>query len=147
MFFIILGYLLNSAVATILPKPTHANETRWKSFKVVLLKMPFKSYSQLPTIHLKLLFLFFGLFLFFNLNFLSGTIRTEKLSVATEEIVDSTFKLVSTLKTIVISGLTSNLIKKSPKASFLKKLSKKNFLVDEGGSNILDRMKENGTPV
>lgn len=59
--------------------------------------------------------------------FICGTIKTENLIVPTDEIVDSSAKLLSTTKTLLINGGELNLITMAPERSFLKKLSVKNI--------------------
>lgn len=127
--YIILGFLLITAVSTVLPKLTHANgSSRLKSLKLILFRAPFMDHNQMPRIHLRLVLLRFNLFLFFNLNFLSSTIKTEKVAVPTFEIVDSDSKLVSSSKTLIIYWKELDLIRKAPKGSFLSKLSSKKIL-------------------
>ena len=142
--FVILGYLLVAAAAALLSKLTRTSEvSRWKSLRLVLFRVPFIDHSRLPRLHLKLMLLFFGLFLFFNLNFLAGTISTEKCTVPTDEIVDSVSKLIRTSKTLAFNDGESELVRTAPAGSFLAKLSgKKNLVLNS--SNDLIRMKTNG---
>ena len=123
---IVLGYALVVAVTTILSKLMHENaDTRLKRLKRAPFGAVFLDSNRLPSAHQKLIYLFFGLFLFFNLNFLSGTIKTEKISIDTEQIVDSAAKLLDTSRTLVLDYTSSNRVKTAPDGSFLKRLSGK----------------------
>lgn len=84
--------------------------------------------NKLPRVHLKLLFLLFNLFLFFNLNFLRNVITTEKVAVSTDDLVDSKSKLIHTSKTLVIDFREILFFKKEPERSLLKTISAKKFL-------------------
>ena len=98
---------------------------------------------RLPRLHLKLMFLFFSLFLFLNLNFLSSTIQTERISVDTSSIVDSTSKLIATRSILAFSEDSYDLVRSAPEGSFLKGLNRKDVLVIYGVSDII-RMKTSG---
>lgn len=143
--FIILGFLLIAVLVTILPKLTHANgSSRLNSLKTILLHTLFVDHNQLPRLHLRMLFLFFNLYIFLNLNFLSSSIKTEKVTVPTEEIVDSISKLIKTPKTLSVDALTLNLkIRTAPEGSFFKQLSKKH-IITANGLNNLKQMKARG---
>ena len=143
---IVLGYVLLAAATTILPKLTHANRiTRLKSLKLILFRVPFADQSKLPRVHLRLMLLFFSLFLFVNLNLLAGTIKTDKVTVDTDAIVHSASKLLSTPKTLVLHVLELNSMRLAPEGSFLKRLftSKKQLLVVDSFNDLI-RMKANG---
>ena len=120
---------------------TSKAHSRLKSLKLLLFRAPFVERNQLPRVHLRLVFLFFSLFLFFNLNFLGGNIKTEKVTVQTDEIFDSAAKLVATPKTLVTDYEGLKMLKDAPEGSFLKRLSTKEFL--EIDLNHFDRMKAN----
>ena len=83
--------------------------------------------DRLTSLHLRLVLLAFNWFLFFCVIFICGTIKTENVVVPTDEIVDSSSKLLSTTKTLLINGGESNYITMAPERSFLKKLSGKKF--------------------
>lgn len=85
-------------------------------------------HNRLSRDHLKLLLLFYNLFLFFNLNFLGSSITTEKVSIQTDEIVDSASKLIGSTKTLSFNDGELDLIKTAPEGSFLKRLSGKEYL-------------------
>lgn len=135
--FIILGFFLITACTTIWPKRTPV-DSRLKRLKLAL----FMDHEKLRRAHLKLIFFFFTLFLFLNFNFLSGTIKTESVTVHTEEIVDSTAKLVAASKTLVFVR-NYGLVEEAPEGSFLKQLSKKKFLELQSLKDLV-RIEKNG---
>lgn len=85
-------------------------------------------YDKLPCAHLRLVFVFFGLFLFLNLNLLSGTIKTESVTVPVDEVVDSASKLLETSKTLAFKDLFER-GENAPDGSFLKQIFKKKSLL------------------
>lgn len=125
-------------------KLVHQNgDVRPKILKLVLFQAVFVDHNRLPRIHLKLLFLFFSFFLVFNFNFLRGTIKTEKCTVQTDEIVDSAAKLVDTPKMLVVSLAGSGRLRSAPERSFLNRLSRRKFEV-LNTLNELEQMKARG---
>ena len=127
---IVLSYLLMALVITISPKLVHANcRSHVKSLKLILFKAPFMDHNRFPRVHLRLMFLFFSLFLFFNLNFLSGNIKTEKVTIPTDQIVDSASKLIGTTKTLAMKSSEISFFKEAPENSFLNRLTRKNTFV------------------
>ena len=142
--FIVLGFLLIAAMATALPRLTHANcNSRLKSLKLILFRVLFMDSNRLPRAHLRRLFLFFNLFLFFCFSVLLGAIGTDKLVVSTDEIVDSPNKLLATSKTLVISDKELDLIRMAPEGSFLRRLGGKSILILEKAEN-LNQIKNQG---
>lgn len=125
-------------VSTALPKLGHASSSL-KSLALVL----FVDHSRSPHAHLRLVFSFFSLFLFFNRNFLGAAIKTDKVTLRTDQIVDSTSKLIDTSKTLFIFKRESSLLLNAPKGSFLHRLGKKQIEVLSGLS-ILKRMQTVG---
>ena len=75
------GYLLN--VAAILWLPTHRNYTPLRRLKLIPLRMFFLNPKRLLAFSAKLalVFLSFRCFAFFNLNFLSSSIKTDKVII------------------------------------------------------------------
>ena len=141
--FIILGYMLVAVLATILPKLTHGNgSSRLKSLKTILFHTLFIDHNQLPRLALRLLFLCFALYLFLILNFLSSSIKTEKVVIPTDEIVDSMTKLIKTPKTLAFIDDSLNLFKDAPDGSLLNQLSKKDMIIVYS-LNDLSQMKSN----
>lgn len=140
---VVLGYLLVVAITTALPVLVHANCSHLKSLKLVLVRALFMDTQELPSASLRLVFLFFGLFLFFNLNFLSGTVKTDKVTIETDDIIDSSDKLAGTTKTLATGWLGAALMKTAPEGSFLKKLSKKKILLVDGVVE-LEKVKSRG---
>lgn len=141
--YVLLGYLLLAITTAILPQLTHANHSScWKSLKLVLLKVPFMDHSQLPRVHLRIMLFFFSIFLFFQLNFLSNTIKTEKVTIPTDDLIDSPAKLLATTKTLTINQGGLKWLKQAPEGSFLRKLLcvKKIAEID---AKDLDKMRKN----
>ena len=138
--FIIFGFLAIAAISTLLPKLTHVKHFRSKSLKLVLFRALFMDPNRLPRGHLKLMLLFFNVFLFLNLNFLRGTIQTEKVTVSTDEIVTSASTLMATLKTLTVGSRAW--LNSSPAGSFLSRLSKKQIL-EVDNLNDLRKMVDN----
>ena len=72
-----------------------------------------------------LLFVSLNLFLFFNLNFLNATIKTESVVVNTNEIIDSTNDKLKSNKIFALHYNDEFLLTKAPKCSFFQKLYSK----------------------
>lgn len=143
MIFVILAYLLLAITVAVLPKLVHENcNSRWKSLKLILTRAILKNQDHLTSVHLKLMFLFFNFFIFLILNFLAGSITTDKITVRTEDIVDSPPKLISTSKTVVFGDGEEELVKTAPEGSFLNRLSKKKFLVLDSAKSFVRIQKE-----
>lgn len=83
---ILLGYLSIVAVTFICPRIISPNYDRPKSLKLVLFHIFFLDPNKLTDFSAKLaiIFLGFNLFLFFDLFFLTGTIKTEKVVIPTQ---------------------------------------------------------------
>ena len=77
------------------------------------------------------LFLSFNLFLFFNLNLLRGTIKTDSVIVETTSLIDTNFKLMNSHKTLALYESDEARFLSSPKNSFLKKLYTKKTRANE----------------
>ena len=133
--YTVLGYLLIAAVAATLPKLTPAGgSASLRNLKRLLFRALFMNHNRWPRVHLRLMFLFFSIFLFFNFNFIAGRTQTEKVTVPTDEIVDSASKLLGTSKTLIIDGFMSEILRRAPKNSLLNGLSgKKLFKVHSLG--------------
>lgn len=129
VMFIILGYMLLivGTASTMWRKLAHANgSSRLKNLRLILFWTFFTNHNQLPRLHLRLLFFFFGLFLFLNCCFVSQSITTDKVTVSTEAIVDSNSKLMKTSKTLAIHPKELELLETAPEGnSFFKHLSQK----------------------
>ena len=69
-----------------------------------------------------LLILSLNLFVFFNLNFLTGSIQTESVIVNTTQLLDSTDKIMNNDKTLVILYFEERILSDATSNSFLKKL-------------------------
>lgn len=66
-------------------------------------------------------------------------IKTDKVTVPTDQIIDSQAKLLDTTKTLVLGNGILRLVKQAPDDSFLRRLSTKSLLEPDG---YLERMKE-----
>lgn len=140
--YILLGWLLVVLTTTIWAKLTRSIlNFRRENPKLFLFRVPFIGSSRLQLVHLKLIFWSFSLFLFLNLQLLSSTIQTEKVTVPTDEIVDSPVKLISTSKTLTVGQGGLLMIKQAPTNSFLGRLSSKEFF--ELSMKKLGHMKTN----
>lgn len=143
LIFAILGYLLIAAVVVALPKLVHPNyNSRLKSLKLILTRAMLMDPTRLPSVHLKLMFLFHLFFFFFVLNFLAGSITTEKVVIPTDEICNSPSKLIATSKTVVFGDGEEDIVKGAPTNSFLDKLSKKKILVLDSPRDFVKMQKE-----
>lgn len=126
--FVVLAFVLIVAVTTALPKLVHENcRCRLKSLKLILYEALFIKLNRLPRAHLRMVFLAFNIFFLFNIIILSASIKTDKVTIPTAEIVDSTAKLFGTSKTLVLNSRASGLLKTAPEGSFFKRLAKKNI--------------------
>lgn len=85
LLFALLGCLSLVLVSLVCPSIVATNYDRAKSLKLVLFHIFFLDHSQLPRVSMKFALIFLGvnLFLFFDLLFLTGTIKTEKVIVPT----------------------------------------------------------------
>ena len=120
LLIILLGYLAVKLSTFLFLKLSNPNHNFAKNLKLILLKM--FSINQNLTFKLALLFLSLDLFLFFNFNFLRGTIKTDSVTVNTNEIIDSISQLMNNDKTIVLHYDDEFLLKNAPENSFLKKM-------------------------
>ena len=75
--------------------------------------------------------------MFVCLNLLSGTIKTEKITVPTDQVVDSAAKLIGTSKTLTFHVKELNSVMTAPEGSFLKQLSKKDIFVVDGFNSLV----------
>ena len=98
LLIILLGYLAVKLSTFLFLKLSNPNHNFAKNLKLILLKM--FSINRNLTFKLALLFLSLDLFLFFNFNFLRGTIKTDSVTVNTNEIIDSISQLMNNEKTL-----------------------------------------------
>ena len=84
--------------------------------------------------------IFLSFFLLFCLIFISGSIKIDKFSVPTDQLVDSTIKLIDTSKQLALHPKELNSVKSAPQGSLLERLSKKDILLVDGLDG-LDRIK------
>lgn len=149
LIIILLGYLSIIAITSIAPNLIHQSYTRIKSLKLTVLRFFFVDLNRLLSISFKftVLVLSFNLFMFFNRNFLSGGIKTSKVVVNTDEIVDSISKLIHTSKTIGTIFDEKELFTEAPDHSFLYKATRRKKLlllglkVDEEIHEILENVR------
>ena len=82
----LLGYLAVVLVSLAFPRIIGLGYDRPKSLKLVLFHIFFLDHTQLPRVSMRLalIFLSVNLFLFFDLLFLTGTIKTEKVIISTK---------------------------------------------------------------
>ena len=71
---------------------------------------------------LSLTFVFLNLFLFFNLNFLKNSIKTDKVVIDTSEIIDSNEEMMNTDKTLAFHYSDLFIFAEAPLESHLKRL-------------------------
>lgn len=110
---------------------------------MILLKIPFIDLSRMPHAQLRLIFISVSLYLFFSFNLLNASIRTDNLSVSTDQIINSASKLIETSKILMMEGHHFHFLKTAPKGSFLNKLSRKKIFVYRGSREDKERLKAN----
>ena len=120
LLIILLGYLAVKLSTFLFLKLSNPNHNFAKNLKLILLKM--FSINRNLTFKLALLFLSLDLFLFFNLNFLSGSIKTNSVAVNTNEIIDSISQLMNNDKTLTLGFSDEFLLTNALENSFLKKM-------------------------
>lgn len=145
---IVLGYLAILLLTGLLPKLIHPSYGRLQSLRLMSIKMFFLDHNLLPRLSAKLavLMLFFNCFFFFNLNFLSGTIKTESALVKTDEIIVSDFQLLNSKKNFATDYHDDHILRTLPANSLLKKVTERSHFVigstiDRG---VIARMFEQG---
>lgn len=125
---IVVGYLLAFLITFFLIQNTslrHAKKR--KILELVAFKLPSLSYSQLKSLSAKIMiiFFFFNIFFFINLNMLSSMIKTEKVVIKTDELIDSREKIENTNKILYLSMDMIDTFRNAPENSFLKRLYEK----------------------
>ena len=103
------------------------NHSLLKKLKLVSSKLLFVDHAQLRQLspNFALIFIFFDLFLFFLMNFLTNFISTQAVIVNTDEIIDSNEKLLITKKVLFIHDSDLDFLLVSKKISILSKLAKR----------------------
>ena len=126
----------------IIPNLVRPDFTTFKSFRFVSIRLFFVDFNRL--IHysgkLAILLCSFNWFIFFNFNFLSGNIQTYSVIVQTDDIIDSTAKIMSTKRTMSIILDQLEELTKASEDSFMGKLNKRNTFVI-GYDPVEDRQK------
>ena len=121
LLFILLGYLtIKLSIFLFLKLSSHKSAGFIKYLKLTLFGVT--NFNEALSSTLSLLFLSLNLFLFFNLNFLSGTIQTESVIVDQTHLIDSIDKIINNDKTIIINFSDEFVLTGAPSNSFFKKL-------------------------
>lgn len=131
LVYTLCAYLSIALLGSLVPRLVHPNFDRLSSLKLALLKTPFLDLNRIAHVSFRfgLLVLCFTWFLFFMQNFLSGTIKTEKVVLKTDELIDSPFKALASEKTMIIPFDQLEMIATAPESSFIRSLhTKKRFL-------------------
>lgn len=133
LVIMISGYLSIAVLAFMFPKLIRRHFNRLKSLKLLIFELPVVHPSRLPRFvpNFALIWLFLNGFflLFFNGNFLLGSIQTDHTVVDTSEIIDSSYKLTNTPKTLIILLDDQKTLSQSPRRSLLRKISEKKAFV------------------
>lgn len=133
LVFALSGYLSILVLAFLFPKLIRKHSDRLKSLKLTIFKLPVVHLSRLPRFapNFALIWLFFNSFflLFFNGNFLLGSIQTDHTIVDTSEIIDSSYKLTNTPKIVTILLDDQKTLTHSPERSLLRRISEKRTFV------------------
>ena len=114
-----IGYLLIKLSALIFLELSNQNSFV-RNLKLVLLRI--FNIKQNVSSTLALLFLSLNLFMFFSLNFLRGTIKTESVIANTTQLTDSSDKIINNDKTLVFVNFEESVLSHAPSNSLLKKL-------------------------
>ena len=122
LIFILIGYLLLFIISFLFLR--NAIHNSLKRLKLILFKLSFLDYNQLCAISSKiaLVFLFFNLFLFILITVLTAFIKTEKVIVNCDEIINTDLKLIQTPKTLTLLVNDFDFFKICAKNSLLTRL-------------------------
>ena len=121
LLIIFLGYLtIKLSIFLFLKLSSHKSAGFIKYLKLTLFGVT--NFNEALSSTLSLLFLSLNLFLFFNLNFLSGTIQTESVIVDQTQLIDTIDKIINNDKTIIINFSDEFVLTGAPSNSFFKKL-------------------------
>ena len=136
------GHLLITILAYVLSQIIQPCFDCAKRLKLVLCRTLFLSSAPFcsPSFKLALVFLFFNIFMFFNQNFLSGNIKTNKITVDTSDVIDTFSKLMRTEKTMIVNYEDDSSLKAAPAHSFLGRLAKKRRFVLKPSTTDEDRL-------
>ena len=121
------GYLLIILLALAFSK-TRIIGNIFRVLKQVLSSV-FYGVGQYAVRKLALLLLFFSLFMFINKTLLLSSIKTEKCTTNTDEILDSASKLIATPKMLVVNFEEDGTLRRALEQSFLGRLAKKHRFV------------------
>ena len=141
VFYMLIGYLLLFFFSYFFAKKLFPFLSPLKKSKLVLFKLLFDDYTQLRAFSPKtaLISLFFNLFLFILINFLTNFIKTDSVIVNTDELIDSNEKLLSTSKILFAGIFEISYFINFPKNSLLFKVfnrKKENYQYFTTESNL-----------
>ena len=109
LFIALFGYLSVVLASLICPQILSPNYDRPKSLRLVLFHIFFLDHSQLPRVSMKLALIFLGtnLFFWFDLLFLSGSIKTEKVVSLARYGVENFAKSIKNVKKLVLQVVST----------------------------------------
>ena len=128
LLIILSGYLLIIAVTFIYFQASRPSSRFLSSLKLGARKILHNAGRPTFSVH-QILLVFFSLFMFINQTLLRSSIKTEKATVNTQEIIDGISKLVETSKTMVVNFEEESILKLALEHSFLGRLAKKRRIV------------------
>ena len=150
LLIILSGYLaIKLSIFVFLKLSSHNGAGFIKYLKLTLFGVT--NFNEALSSTLSLLFLSLNLFLFFNLNFLSGTIKTESVIVDQTQLIDSIDEIINNDKKIIINFSDVFVLADAPGNSFFKKLydrkreqNKILVIPQDKGVQILSKVIEQG---
>lgn len=145
---ILFGYLLSAVLMFLFSPIIHPALNRTERLKLALFKAlsirPNQFYSA--SFKLGVLFLFLSVFLFFTQTvFLSGSTKTNLITIDTSFVIDSASKLLQTDKTLIVGYEEDYALSSALERSFLGRLAKKRrfvlreIILDEEWNALLAR--------
>lgn len=133
LIIILSGYLLITVVIFVLlqiTRPGGEYVARLKEIFSRFLSIGSDPFYSSPS-KLALVFLFFNIFMFFNLNFLNGSTKTNLITIDTSGVIDSPSKLMRVKKTLAIFFDDEKSLISAHKHSLEGRLAKKRRVVIE----------------
>lgn len=130
MMIIFSGYLIVAILIFVLSQIINPAPDCAKRLRLVLYKILFIDSVKSPcSFKVALIFLFFHIFMFFCQNFLFGSVKTEKVTIDTSAVIDTTSKLIRSEKTMVVNHEQDKSMNLALEHSFLGRLAKKRRMV------------------
>ena len=129
VMIILSGYLLVIAMAFVFFQTSRPFSSAFKSLKQVLGQVLFSTGQSSKLYKVAIMLLAFHLFLFILQVLLRSSIKTEKATINTDEMIDSVPKLVSTSKTMVVNFEEEDILKRAIEHSLLGNLAEKRRIV------------------